>query len=380
MSRRGNGEGSIYRTAAGRWVAAITWPTGRRQKWYAKSRTEAAQRLADALRAQGVESSGAGLRLRTDAYLQQWLDTAKPSLRPRTWLRYEQLVRVHAIPALGRIPLARLGPQDLQRCYAAAAARGISPMTVRHLHMVLHRALRQAEQWRLVGRSVAALVDPPRAERREMQTLDADQVHQLLAAARGSRFAALWVVALATGMRQGELLALRWRDVDLDEGSLAVTGTLQRLPDTGLTITEPKTARSRRRVWLGATAGEALRAHRAAQTAERLRAGSAWEDHGLVFPNVLGGLMQRDHLVRREFEPLLTRAGLPRVRFHDLRHTAATLMLRQGVHPKIASEMLGHATVAVTLDTYSHATRAMHQAAAAALDGLLRPPVVEPAL
>lgn len=378
MSRRGNGEGSIYRRAAdGRWVAAITWPTGRRQKWYAKSRAEAARRLAEAVQGQGLDRSGAGFRMRTDAYLQKWLEAVKPTLRPRTWVRYEQLLRIHAVPSIGRIALPRLGPQDLQLCYAAAAARGVSSSTVRRLHMVLHTALKQAEQWQLVSRSAAALVKAPKDAPSEMSTLDAEQVKRFLASARGDLLEALYVLAVGTGMRQGQLLGLRWRDVDLEHGSIAVTGNLQNLPDLGLTITEQKTAKSRHRVELGVSTVEVLRAHRARQVEKRLRAGDAWADHDLVFPHALGGPMSRDQLVRRGFQPLLKAADLPRIRFHDLRHTTATLLLGQGIHPKIVSDLLGHSTVAITLDTYSHVTQSMNRAAADALDPLLRQPPVE---
>ena len=379
LSRRGNGEGSIYRRAAdGRWVAAITWPTGRRQKWYAKTRAEAARRLAEAVQAQGLNRSGAGFRMRTDAFLQQWLESVKPRLAPRTWVRYEQLLRIHALPALGRISLPRLGPQDLQLCYADAAARGVSSSTVRRLHMVLHKALKQAEQWQLVSRSAAALVEAPLDAPSEMSTLDPEQVKRLLAAARGDRLEALYVLAVATGMRQGQLLGPRWRDVTLDQGSLAVIGNLQYLPGLGLTITErQKTAKSRHRVELGVSTVEALRTHRARQVEERLRAGDAWEDHDLVFPHVLGGPMSRDQLVRHGFNPLLKAADLPRIRFHDLRHTTATLLLGQGIHPKIVSDLLGHSTVAITLDTYSHVTQSMHRAAADALDPLFQRPSAE---
>ncbi len=374
MSRRGNGEGSIYRRAAdGRWVAAITWPTGRRQKWYAKTRTEAAAKLAEAVRAQGVNRSGAGFRLRTDEFLAQWLEAAKPNLGPRTWVRYEQLLRIHAVPAIGRIPLARLGPRDLQLCYAAAAATGISSSTVHRLHSVLHKALRQAERWELVSRSAAALVEAPQDAPSEMSTLNAEQVQRLLTAARGNRLEALYVLAVTTGMRQGQLLGLRWQDVELDHGSLAVVRNLQPLPGLGLTSTKrQKTEGSRHRVELGVLALEALKAHKTRQVDERSLAGATWEDHDLVFPHVLGGPMTRYQLVIQGFEPLLAAAALPRIRFHDLRHTTATLLLSQGVHPKIVSDLLGHSTTAITLDTYSHVTQTMSRAAADTLDSLLQ--------
>lgn len=373
MGRRGNGEGSIYRRAAdGRWVAAITWPTGRRQKWYAKSRTEAAAKLAEAARAQGIDRSGAGMRMRTDAFLAQWLEAAKPALRFRSWQRYEELVRLHVLPAVGHVPLARLGPADLQRCYSMAAAQGSSPRTVLQIHRVVHTALGQALRWELVARNVSELVDPSRTERFEPQTLEADQVRRLFAAAAGSRFEALWVLAATTGMRQGQLLALRWRDVDLAKGTLTVTGNLQRLPGEGLTILEAKTARSRHQVLIGPLAVATLRAHRSRQAAARLQAADTWEDHDLVFTTATGRPVDA-HDVRPTFYHLLAATGLPRVRFHDLRHSAATLLLGEGIHPKIVSEMLGHSTVAITLDTYSHVTAAMHRSAGDTLDTLLSP-------
>ena len=377
MSRRGNGEGSIYRRAAdGRWVAAITWPTGRRQKWYAKSRTEAAAKLAEAVRAQGIDKSGAGMRMRTDAFLAQWLEATKPSLRFRSWQRYEELVRLHILPALGPIPLARLGPTDLQRCYAMATTKGCSPRTVLQIHRVIHTALVQALRWELVVRNVSELVDPSRTEKYEPQTLEADQVRRLFAEAAGSRFEALWVLAATTGMRQGQLLALRWRDIDLAKGALAATGNLQRLPGEGLTILEAKTARSRHQVLIGPLAVATLRAHRSRQAAARLQAADTWEDHDLVFTTATGRPVDA-HDVRPTFYRLLAATGLPRVRFHDLRHSAATLLLGEGIHPKIVSEMLGHSTVAITLDTYSHVTAAMHRSAANTLDALLRPQPTE---
>ncbi|MHB8312429.1 MAG: tyrosine-type recombinase/integrase [Candidatus Dormibacteria bacterium] len=230
----------------------------------------------------------------------------------------------------------------------------------------------QALRWELVSRNVSELVDPSRTERFEPQTLEADQVRRLFAAAVGSRLEALWVLPATTGMRQGQLLALRWRDVDLAKGTLTVTGNLQRLPGEGLTILEAKTTRSRHQVLIGPLAVAALRAHRSRQAAARLQAADTWEDHDLMFTTATGRPVDA-HDVRPTFYHLLAATGLPRVRFHDLRHSAATLLLGEGIHPKIVSEMLGHSTVTITLDTYSHVTAAMHRSAADTLDTLLSP-------
>lgn len=373
MSHRGNGEGTIYQRKDGLWEAKLVWPTGRRQSFYSRSRSEVATKLAVGVRARDAGQVRPAAKQTVSDALVSWLATTKPAVRSSSWIRYEELVRLHAVPEVGAIPLRALQPEHLQRCYTNRLANGLSPTSVHQLHVVIHAALDQAHQWGRVTRNVADLVNPPRMARPEMRTLSLQQVQQLLATAAGDRSEAIYVLAVTTGMRQGELLGLHWRDVDLDRSVLSVTCALQRVTGQGLVLQEPKTLRSRRQVWLGRTAVEALSRRRTNQLAERLQAGPSWKDTDLVFTTELGG--PRDaHDVRLAFDRLLTRAGLPRVRFHDLRHTAATLMLGQGVHPKVAADMLGHATVAVTLDTYSHVTSGMHEAAAEALDRIVRVP------
>jgi integrase len=220
-----------------------------------------------------------------------------------------------------------------------------------------------------MDRNVADLVDLPRVRRKEMTALNGDQVRRLVDVARGTDWEALLTVVITTGMRQGELLGLRWDDVDLDRATLSVTATAQRSLRFGMQVAEPKTARSRRRVALADAAVDALRRHKSAQAAARLRA-ETWTDLDLVFPDSVGRHREHPRLIK-DFHPLLAEVGLPPVRFHDLRHTAATLMLSRGVHPKVASEMLGHATVGITLDLYSHVTETMQRAAAATFDEVL---------
>ncbi len=376
MAKRGNGEGTIYQRQDGRWAGVIHlgWVKGRerRRAFYGATRRQVQEQLTAALRSRQLGLPSPSERRTTGAYLGEWLESVRPTLRPRTWARYEQIVRVHAAPAIGRIPLARLRPEDLQKLYSALVAAGSAPATVLHVHAVLHRALRQAERWGAVGRNVATLVDRPRLVRHEMRTLSPEESRALLDAATADRVGALYVLALTSGMREGELLGLRWRDVDFDAGAVRVRHTLQRTR-AGLTLSEPKTAHSRRQVVLTRTALAALRRHRIAQAEERLRLGAAWEDLDLVFANEIGRPFEAANLVHRSFLPLLARAGLPRVRFHDLRHSAATLLLGRGVHPKIVAEQLGHATIAITLDLYSHVTPTMQREAAATMDGLLAP-------
>jgi integrase len=266
-----------------------------------------------------------------------------------TFERYEEYVRVHAIPALGRIRLGRLTPQHFQRLYQDKLAAGLSPTTVSHLHTVLHGAFAEAVRWGLLSRNVVALARPPRKVHVEVVALTVEEARALLAAAAGTRFEVLFVLALKTGMRRGELLALRWEDVDLDKGVLQVRGTLRRTRE-GLRIGTPKTAAARRKVVLSPSSVAALGRHRARQQQERQAAGDLWQDFGLVFPNTLGRPMEPRCLLSDVYRPLLERAGLPPITFHTLRHTAATLLLAEGEHPKVVQELLGHAQVSITLD------------------------------
>lgn len=374
-SRRGSGEGSIQQRKNGTWSAVVDlgWKNGKRTRKtvYGKTRKEVAHKLTDLLK---TRKDGLPIPVGTEtveAFLLRWLEAAKPTIRPRTWQRYEEYVRLHAVPALGRVRLVNLAPHHLQLLYSERLTTGCSPQTVVHLHRVLHRALGQAVRWGAVARNVTELVDPPRVSRKEMRALSPDEARRLLDAAGGTRFEALYTVAVTTGMRQGELLGLRWQNVDLDTRKLHVVGSLQNMTGEGWKIVEPKTARSRRLVVLSELGTQSLRRHRATQAETRLRRGDAWEDNDLVFSNSFGRPINPQYLLNRSLRPLLAKANLPKVRFHDLRHTAASLLLDQGIHPKIVSEMLGHSTVAITLDLYSHVTPSMQAQAADALDALL---------
>lgn len=368
--KRANSEGSITKRPDGLWEARITLDGGKRKSFYARTRQEASRKLAEALRAREKGLPVTGDRQSVGEYLTNWLEVTKPTIRPRTWKRYEQYVRVQLLPTVGGVGLSKLTPQHVQTLYAKKLEEGLSTTTVHHLHQVLHRALDAALRLDLVARNVCDLVDPPRMRHHEMTTLSEEQAALLLAAAEGNRFEALYVLALATGMREGELLALRWRDVDLHGGSLQVRATLQNTVD-GFVFAEPKTALSRRRIALSKTAIEALKQHRVFQAQERLKLGPAWEDLDLVFPNSIGKPMDAVNLLKYSFYPLLKKAELPQMRFHDLRHTAATLLLGRGINPKIVSEMLGHSQIGITLGLYSHVTPHMQQQAADAMDEAL---------
>lgn len=269
---------------------------------------------------------------------------------------------------------------------------------LRMMHSVMHRALAEGVKWHLISGNVADLVDAPKTPHREMKALNPQEAARFLEAAKDDRLFALFVLAVTTGLRLGELLGLKWGDVDMTEGMVQVQRSLQwgqvaagPLPEAekkpgskredkssaqgtrrGFYFTEPKTARSRRTVVLPEVTLTALRKHRIQQVEERLKLGEVWQDHGLVFSGEAGSPLAESGICRKSFYPILERARLPRIRFHDLRHTAASLLLAAGENPKIVQEMLGHSSISMTLDRYSHVIPSMQKAAAAKMDAILR--------
>lgn len=369
MSRRGHGEGSIYKRPDGRWTAQLSLPGSRRKYIYGKTRREVQEKLTVALRAQQEGLLVTGPAQTVGQYLKRWLeDTVRHSVRPRTYQAYDLNVR-RVLPHLGHVRLTALTPALVQACYGALLERGLSRRSVEQAHTVLHGALRQAVQWGLAGRNPTEAVAVPRPGQREMRTLSAEEVRRLFVASANDRLHALWVLLATTGLRLGEATGLRWEDIDFASSRLFVRRAMQRQPGVGMAIVEPKTERSRRTVHLPVGGVTALKEHRRRQVSERLAAGSLWRDQGLVFCNVAGGPLDPSR-VNKAFLKTLQRAGLPSIRVNDLRHTAATLLLSQGVHPKVVQELLGHSTIALTLDTYSHVVPALHAEAASKMDGL----------
>ncbi len=376
MSRkRGNGEGSIHRRKGGGWCAQYTVYTaeGRKRKTvYGKTRQEVAAKLAKALSDQESGLTFDAGNQTVGDYLDRWLyDSVRDTVRKGTFERHEQIIRLHIRPSLGSMKLKVLSPAHVQGFYREKLDSGLSPATVHKIHAVLHKALDQAVGWSLVPRNATEVVTTPRPAPDEIRPLDSEQVKALLEAASGERFEALYVLAIHTGLRQGELLGLRWDDVDLENGLLRVKRTLTRHRGR-LLLGEPKTKRSRRTVRLTEPAVDALRDHLARQLVQIESLGDLYRDQGLVFATQKGTLVNPSNLRRRSFAPLLEKAGLPRIRFHDLRHTCSTLLLARNVNPKIVSEMLGHATIAITLDTYSHVLPDMQDSATRALEDVLR--------
>ncbi len=370
-TRRGNGEGNVTPRKDGRWSAYVTLPGKGRRYVYAPTRREAVAELRKLQRTLLEGRSIGSPRLRLATFLDSWLLAVEPNLRPQSWRRYRQLMLDHVTPTLGGRPLIRLEPEDLQQLYAAKIREGLSPATVRMVHFILHRALRDAVRWGRCGHNVADLVDPPRLPRTEAAVLGLDEVRAVLQEAAGHQFELLFRLALKTGLRRGELLALRWRDIDLDRGVITVRGTLQPTPSGSVPlVSEPKSSSSRRALAIDDDLVERIGLHRA-------NWGSTWDGDGrppgaddFVFVSSTGRPISPSSLLR-SWSRLLHRAGLEPVPFHATRHTAATLMLGAGVSPRVASERLGHATVAMTLDRYSHVSDSLRRDAALAVHNLL---------
>ena len=378
--RRKAGDGAIIQRGDGRWIGRLKGTDGR-LKWYSgKDYATVEAKLKEALTLRDAGVALPDNKLTVGAWLEEWLAslpffTGRGKLRESTIAYYRQYLGAYVLRTdLARKPLGKLTPSDLEQLYRRMTAdksdggMGLSTTTAHHLHSIIHRALVKAVSKGRIVRNVAKAVDDderPVIDRHEMRVLADDDFDRFLDVIRRNRLEALFVVAIREGLRQGEILALHWRDVDLDGGALAVVGSLQG-PRKKLVVGDPKTRKSRRRLELFPETVDALREHRARQRQERLLVGTMWEDNDLLFPNEFGGFM-RSEKVRDVLHALLRQAGLPDVRFHDLRHSAATDWLKHGMHQKVASERLGHASVAITLDLYSHVTATMQREAVDAI-------------
>ncbi len=374
--KRGQGEGTIRQRKDGLWEAMYSYRDAggnlKRRSVYGKMQREAREKLTAALGALDRGDTPIIDRQTVAQYLDRWLaDVVQPTVRAKTYHSYEQQVRNHLKPALGRHQLVKLAPQQVQALLNQKLAEGLSPRSVQYLRTILRGALGQALKWGLVTRNVAALTDPPRVERPEIHPLTPGQAERFLDAVRGDRLEALYAVALALGLRQGEALGLRWEDVDLDAGTLHVRVALQWLNGQPPHLVEPKTRQSRRSLPLPPPILAQLRAHLVRQETVRLAAVERWqgEEWGLVFCNTRGGPLDASHVVTY-FKAHLKRASLPDIRFHDLRHSCASLLLAQNVHPRTVMEILGHSTITLTMNTYSHVLPQAQRDALGLLGGL----------
>ena len=308
-------------------------------------------------------------KLTVEQYLERWLESISKSIKPASHRVYADLMRKHTSPVIGKVQLSRLSPLDVQRLYAKKIEAGLSSSTVEMLHNILHRALKQAVRWNLVIRNVTEAVDPPRAQRPELVTWNDRQVAAFLAVSDQDELAVLWRLALFTGLRRGEILGLKWADLDLERKKLDVKRTYSRGDGSSFDFGQPKTTHGRRTVILPSLMVDTLRKHRKKQVEARL-AVAGYQDHDLVFADALGEPIHPNTL-RKHFVKLIAKAQVPAIRFHDMRHTHATLLMKNNVNPKIVSERLGHANVGITLDHYSHVSEDMQRQAAEGIERLI---------
>ena len=389
-------KGSIRQRSKGSWEVCVDTgrdpATGKRLRHFESvkgTKKVAQQRMHELLHTleQGVYVRPS--RLTVAQFLGEWLqDYVELNCSPRTKASYEMIIRRHLIPELGSIPLSQLEPRHLQASYSRQREGGrvdgkgqLSPQTVRYCHSLLAEALGYAVKMGLLSRNVAQATEAPRADHKVMLTLAPEDVPRFLEAAQESPYYTLFYLLLHTGLRRGEALALRWKNVDLGLASLGISAYLSvveaayKLNGTYV-IKEPKTSHSRRRIALPPSLGLVLRQHKAGQEAQRALLGKPLTDNDFVFAHPDGSPLDPS-TVSHAFNKVMRKAGLPHIRLHDLRHTHASLLLQAGVHPKIVQERLGHSSIRVTLDTYSHVIGGLQEVAAQRFDDLLAAKSIE---
>jgi integrase len=307
-------------------------------------------------------------------YLDKWLKvSAKPKLKDRTFQDYKEYLERYVRDKIGKIKLSKLKPLDIQAVYTSMLDRGLSARTVRYAHAILSSSLKQAMKWQIIPNNPATLVDLPKSHRKEMMVLSPKDSIHFLKIAKKDKWFLIFSLAISTGMRPEEYLGLKWKNIDLEKG----TATIERVlvfnrKGGGWTMQEPKTSTSRRTIPLPLSVIQELKRHRRTQLEYRFKMGKAYQDFDFVFTTEIGTPILLSNLRRRHFKPILKDAGLPeKLRLYDLRHTCATLLLMEGENPKVVSERLGHSSVVITLDTYSHVLPSMQAEATNKLEQLL---------
>jgi len=387
VARRAHGDGSLYARKDGRFEGVVDLgrdEAGKRHHLsvYGRTRRDVAQKLKAALREQHAGLNAGDGNEPLGKYLTRWLEERDPrspgagtrKLRYTTWSGYSARMRGHVIPALGAVPIAKLTAAHVRMLLTKLSTAGLSATTVAMVRDTLSTAMRRAVKDRLIAFNPVEAVDAVPRSQRHAYTLNAQQARTLLRAAEGDPLEAVYVVALRAGLRQSELLGLHWHDVDLEAGTLTVKSALVRVTHGGLQDFDPKSAASAATIPLAPAAIGALRAHRARQLEMRFRARQAWQDTGYVFTTELGTPISASNLLRRNFYPLCSRAGIPTrpgLRFHDLRHSCGSLLIAEGVKPKLVQAILRHSKLSTTMDLYVHAYDEDLRGAVASLDRAL---------
>lgn len=302
-------------------------------------------------------------------YLYKWLETKKTSLALMTYNSYEQTIRLYIVPCIGNYKLVKLTPLIIQNLYNSLTLQGLSARTVRYVHTILNEALDQAVIWQMINKNPCKGLTLPKQVRQEMKVLTQEQVKKFLKACIYNRFGVLFELLVISGMRPSEALALKWEDVDWKNNRITIQRSLTRVKNKW-EFKEPKTKHGRRTIPLPPEVMKDLKEHKINQAEEKLKA-EVYNDYGLVFACSNGSPLEERKIVTRYFKPLLKDAGLPDIRLYDLRHTAATLLMKAGENPKVVSERLGHANIGITLDIYSHVLPDMQEEATKKLKDML---------
>lgn len=368
MGRRGNGEGNFTKLDNGTWRGRVRLADDKRKYVYGKTRKEAQAKLKEAVRAAEEGRLVLTRAKRMGQYLDDWLEVhVKLTVQPTTYDSYRCDVE-RLRPHIGNVRLDTLRHEHIQSAYTKLL-ESLSETSVNRVHRTLKNSLRHAVKLGLIGYNPIERVTAPRLPHREMRPLTPEEVEIFLDSTRTDRLHALWVLLLTTGLRIGEGTGLHWKDVDLDERALHVRDTVKRVKSKGLIVGDTKTPHSRRRIELSRSTAAALRAHEKRQDCERRVAGDTWTECGLVFCTMTGSPLDAGSVSHTK-DRALERAKLPRVRTHDFRHSAATYLLSQGVHPKVVQELLGHSSIALTMNTYSHVLPTLHKEVADHMDRL----------
>jgi integrase len=376
IAKRGNGEGYIKERGDKRWEARISlgidFNTKKpiRKSFYGKTRKEVQQKMEEAKAQISTGTFITNNKLTLGEWMDNWLNIyPKHNVRIGTWESYETYIRVHIKPTLGNIPLKDLRPMHLQRLYNEKLISGrvktggkLSPKTVGYIHVVIHMALEQAVRENLVNNNVARLVKKPKQTKHEIYPLTVEQMKAFLDATKSHRFYVPFLLECHSGLRRGELLGIRWQDINFETKAISVNQSLIRTRQKGLVMSDPKTEKSKRTIPIADEVIEALKGHKAIQNQHKLLAGRGYNNADLVFCSNIGNPIDPRNFTE-QFERAIKQANLPRVRFHDMRHSHATMLLLHNVQPKIVQDRLGHSTISMTMDTYSHILPGMQEEA-----------------
>jgi integrase len=311
-----------------------------------------------------------------DRFVENWLNGKELARRPKTVIQYRQVVQQHILPFLGRMRLQEIQPVHIQKLYSIKKEEGRGARTIQLIHAILHNILKQAEREGILSHNSVDAVERPKVEQAEMQILNEEQIRQFLSAASGSPFETVYYLALTTGMRASELLGLKWSDVDGKKSTLFVHRQMQYIAGQGYIFSQPKTQAGRRQIKVGASTLKELEAHRNRQSIQKSIAGERWQENDLIFPTTIGTPLDYKR-VTKEFKRLLKRAGLPEIRFHDLRHTSLNTLMEMGLPVNTVQRRAGHTRASTTVDIYGHATAQSLEEAAEKIEELITRESVE---